>query len=213
MDKNLNMSSIFDLFKQIETEKPIPKPITHIVAGLGNPGSEYTFTRHNCGFLTVDYISQKLNIKVNRARFSSLTAEADISDRRVLIMKPQIYMNKSGEAIREAADFYKIAPENITVIFDDVSLAPGRLRIKRKGSAGGHNGIKNIIEQLQSDNFPRIKLGVGSPPSGGEMVNWVLGGFPEEDKEAVFQAIGRAYEALKLIVSDKIEDAMCEYNR
>ena len=152
------MADIFDLFKKIEKSAPVSsEPITHLVVGLGNPGKEYLFTRHNAGFLTVDYLSEKLGVKIDRAKFKALVGEAKIGGKRVLIMKPQTYMNLSGEAVREAADFYKIAPENIIVICDDINLAPGKMRIRKKGSDGGQKGLRSIIEQLGTDHKPYLE--------------------------------------------------------
>lgn len=209
------MASIFDLFKKIEEEKPAAPvlPVTHIVAGLGNPGEKYCMTRHNCGFMVMDYLSQKMNLKINKSQFGALTAETVISGKRVLLMKPQLLMNRSGEAIRDAAQFYKIPPENILVIFDDISIGPGKLRIKRKGSDGGHNGIKDIIYQLQSDAFPRIKIGTGAPPESGQMISWVLGHFTEDEQKEVFDAIEKAYAAIPEILSGNLDGAMNLYNR
>ena len=140
------MGNIFDLFKQIEKkDEPAAGNITHLLVGLGNPGDKYTFTRHNTGFMALDFIAQKCGVKVNRVRFKSLCGEAHIGGCRVLLLKPQTFMNLSGEAVREAADFYKIPPENIIVLFDDVNFDVGAMRIRRSGSDGGHNGIKSII--------------------------------------------------------------------
>ena len=156
------MSNIFDLFKQIEKkDAPAMGNLTHLVVGLGNPGDKYTFTRHNTGFLALDFIAEKCGVKVDRVRFKSLCADTRIGEHRVLLMKPQTFMNLSGEAVGDAADFYKIPPENIIVLFDDINFDVGAMRIRRSGSDGGHNGIKSIIYQLNSDAFPRVKIGVG----------------------------------------------------
>jgi len=206
------MADIFSLFKQIEKEKVPPKPITHLIVGLGNPGDKYTYTRHNCGFLCMDYISQKLNTKIDKLKFKALVGEATVGDTRVLLMKPQTFMNNSGEAVSEAAAFYKIAPENIIVIFDDISFPAGRMRIRRKGSDGGHNGIKSIIYHLSSDNFPRIKVGVGTPTQGYDLIDWVLGKIPENEREDLYSCIEKVYEALPLMVKGDIDLAMGTYN-
>ncbi len=206
------MANIFDLFKKIESEKAPLRPITHILAGLGNPGKEYEKTRHNAGFMAVDLYCQKNNISVTRAKFNSLTAEADIGGNRVLIMKPQLYMNRSGEAIRDAANFYKISPENIVVISDDVQLDVGKLRVRRKGSDGGQKGLRDIIYQLSSDAFPRLRIGVGKLPVGGNMVNWVLGKIPSEHDNDFNTALNNAVDAIPLLIQGKIDDAMCKYN-
>ncbi len=206
------MANIFDLFKKIESERAPLKPITHILAGLGNPGKEYERTRHNAGFMALDLYCQKNGISVTRAKFNSLTAEADISGNRVLIIKPQLYMNRSGEAIRDAAAFYKIPPENIVVISDDVQLDVGKIRVRRKGSDGGQRGLRDIIYQLSSDNFPRIRIGVGKLPSGGNMINWVLGKIPSELDTDFNMALNNAVDAIPLLIQGKIDDAMCKYN-
>lgn len=206
------MSNIFDLFKKIE-RKEDPTPITHIVVGLGNPGDKYTFTRHNAGFLSLDYLCQKLNVPCDRVKFKSLTGECRIGTSRVLLMKPQTFMNNSGEAVKEACTFYKIAPENVIVISDDISLDIGRLRIRKSGSAGGHNGLKSIIEHLGSDSFPRIKVGVGQKPSPDyELTDWVLGKIPKESQQSFFSLISLVPEILELMVANQLDKAMCDYN-
>ena len=156
------MADIFDLFKQISKPQTPAGNISFLLVGLGNPGPEYTFTRHNSGFLAIDYISQKLGFKVDRSRFKALCGEVVIAGRRGLVMKPQTFMNASGDAVKEAADFYKIDPEHIIVISDDIYLAPGRVRVRKSGSHGGQKGLKSITEQLASENFPRIRIGVGA---------------------------------------------------
>jgi len=206
------MANIFDLFKKIESEREPVKPITHILVGLGNPGKEYERTRHNAGFMALDLYCQKNGISVTRSKFNSLTAEADIGGKRVLIMKPQLYMNRSGEAVRDAANFYKIPPENIIVISDDVQLDVGKLRVRRKGSDGGQKGLRDIIYQLSSDAFPRLRIGVGKLPAGGNMVNWVLGKIPSELENEFNTALNNASDAIPLLVEGKIDEAMCKYN-
>ena len=207
------MANIFDLFKQISSENNAPAgPVTHIVAGLGNPGTKYTQTRHNAGFMALDYIEEKYNFKTNKVKFKSLVGETTFAGKRVLFMRPQTYMNLSGEAIREAADFYKVPSDNIIVIYDDVSFDPGTMRIKRKGSAGGHNGIKNIILQLDTDVFPRIKLGVGQKPKDYDMVDWVLGKLPPDTHKDFFATLEKTPEALELIISGNLDKAMNQFN-
>ncbi len=206
------MANIFDLFKKIEYERAPIMPITHILAGLGNPGKEYERTRHNAGFLALDLYCQKNGISVTRSKFNSLTSEADIGGKRVLIMKPQLYMNRSGEAIRDAASFYKVPPENIVVISDDVQLDVGKIRVRRKGSDGGQKGLRDIIYQLSSDAFPRIRIGVGKLPSGGNMINWVLGRIPAELDGDFNAALNNAVDAIPLLIQGRIDDAMCKYN-
>lgn len=205
------MANIFDLFKKIE-KKEDTAPITHIVVGLGNPGSEYTFTRHNAGFLAIDYICLKHGGECQRAKFKALTGEWRVGDKRVLLMKPQTFMNLSGEAIIEAVNFYKIPPENVIILSDDVTLDIGRMRIRKSGSAGGHNGLKSIISHLGTDKFPRIKLGVGQKPQEYDMVDWVLGRIPKNE-EQVFQKILECVpRALELMINNKFDEAMCEFN-
>lgn len=206
------MSNIFDLFKKIE-KKETPTPISHIVVGLGNPGEKYTFTRHNAGFLAIDYLSQKIGFKCDRLKFKSLVGEATIGGTRVLIMKPQTFMNASGEAIKEAADFYKIAPENIIVISDDASFDVGKLRIRKNGSAGGHNGLKSVIECLNSDKFPRIKLGVGQKPHPDfDIADWVLARLPKEEEARFFSVLESTPDIINLMLTGQTEKAMCDFN-
>lgn len=209
------MSNIFDLFKKIskENENTQTMPVSYIVVGLGNPGSEYERTRHNAGFLFIELLERKLNIKVNKIKFKSLVCDTVIENKRVLIMKPQTFMNKSGEAISDAASFYKIPPENIIVIYDDINFNPGQIRVRRKGSDGGHNGIKSIIYMLGSDAFPRIKIGVGQKPHPDyDMADWVLSNIPKEHEKDMLDALEKSYEALKLILSNNIDKAMNLYN-
>ena len=206
------MANIFDLFKQIEKEREPLAPITHIVVGLGNPGKEYAETRHNAGFMAMDYLAQKLGVTVNRAKFDALTGEAVIGGKRVLLMKPQTYMNRSGESVRDAAAFYKIPPENILVICDDINLDVGKLRIRRKGSDGGQKGLRDVIYQMNADTMPRIRLGVGKVPQGGDVVNWVLGRIPESDRKAFFEVIEKTADAVPLVLAGKIDEAMGKFN-
>ena len=207
------MANIFDLFKQISQEKSAPSgPVTHIVAGLGNPGAKYAFTRHNAGFMALEYMEEKYKFKINKVKFRSLVGETTFAGKRVLFIKPQTFMNLSGEAVREAADFYKIPSENIVIIYDDVSFDPGTMRIKRKGSAGGHNGIKNIIQHLDTDVFPRIKLGVGQKPKEADMVDWVLGKLPADTQKDFFDTLEKTPEALELIISGNLDKAMNRFN-
>ena len=209
------MSNIFDLFKQIEKkDTPAAGNLTHLVVGLGNPGDTYTFTRHNTGFMALDFIAEKCGVRVDRARFKSLCADARIGEHRVLLMKPQTFMNLSGEAVREAADFYKIPPENILVLFDDINFDVGVMRIRRNGSDGGHNGIKSIIYQLNSDAFPRVKIGVGKKPSPDyDLADYVLGTYSDADKKTLFSMFSRVYDGVELILSGQIDKAMNLYNR
>ena len=203
--------SIFDLFKKIEEEKT-STPITHIIVGLGNPGEKYTYTRHNAGFLAIDYLCGECGVKCDRLKFKSLCGEIRLGSTRALLMKPQTFMNLSGEAVIEACNFYKIEPQNVIVISDDVSLDVGRLRIRKSGSAGGHNGLKNIIEHLGSDSFPRIKIGVGQKPSFFEMTDWVLGRMDDEGEKKLYEILKLIPKILPLMLEGKLEEAMCNYN-
>ena len=208
------MANIFDLFKKIESTSSSTEPISFIIAGLGNPGSKYTFTRHNAGFLALSYISHKENFSINRSKFSSLCTDVTFGGKRCLFMLPQTFMNNSGQALREAADFYKISPENILVIHDDISLDVGVMRIRRKGSDGGQKGMRSIIEHFGTDAFPRIKIGVGKKPHPEmELADWVLSSFPDGEKETLFSLFGNLHEATKLIVEAKIDEAMNKYSR
>lgn len=206
------MANIFELFKQIETKNSAQGPVTHIIAALGNPGSEYARTRHNAGFMAADLYASSNGIQITKAKFNALTAETVISGHRVLIMKPQLYMNRSGESVRAAVDFYKIPVENVLVICDDVNLDVGKIRLRRKGSDGGQKGLRDIITQLGSDNFPRIRVGVGKLPQGGDMVNWVLGKIPSELDKEFSTSLLNVIDAIPSVVSGKIEDAMSKYN-
>ena len=188
-------------------------PFDYMIVGLGNPGKKYEFTKHNAGFLCVDLLAQQLGVKIDRLKFKSLMGDVRINSKRCLLLKPQTFMNLSGEAVREAAQFYNLPPERIIVIFDDISLEPGRLRIRRKGSDGGHNGIKSIIYQLQSDAFPRIKLGIGAKPHPDfDLADWVLEPFTNEALNALRTAADNACEAVGLMVDGKIDEAMSRYN-
>ena len=200
--------SIFDIFKRLDAEKKTHGAPTFIVAGLGNYGREYEGTRHNAGFIAVDFVAEKFGVKINRAKFKSLVAEAEISGRRVLLMKPQTYMNASGTAISEAADFYKIPPENVLILCDDVSFDPGKLRVRREGSPGGHNGLKSIEQWLRSEKYPRVKIGVGKKPDGYDLVDFVTGKLPEGDRKAIDGRLPDVYSAVELIVGGDIEKAM-----
>ena len=209
------MSSIFDLFDKIAKEKTAaePVPVEWLVVGLGNPGKQYAFNRHNAGFLAIDYLSQKFGIEVKSSKFSAIVGDGLINGHRVLLMKPQTMMNNSGISVREAADFYKIPPDKTVVIFDDINFDVGKLRVKRKGSDGGHNGIKSIIYHLNSDKFPRIKLGVGQKPHPEyDLAAWVLSDIPEADRKSFFEVLEKAGDALPLIVSGDTEKAMQDYN-
>lgn len=187
--------------------------IEYIVAGLGNPGSKYEKTRHNAGFMAMDLLAQQQGFSYQKRKFKALIADEVIGGCRCLLMKPQTMMNLSGEAILEAAQYYKIPDENIIVIYDDVSLDIGKIRVRRKGSAGGHNGIKSIISCLGTENFPRVKIGVGQKPSPAyDMVNWVLGEFPKEQQSDLQNALENACQAAETMMTAGIDKAMNQYN-
>lgn len=187
--------------------------IEFLIVGLGNPGGKYEITRHNAGFLWADLFAESLNTEVKRLKYHALTAEVNIDGHRCLLMKPQTFMNNSGEAVSEAAKFYKIPLEKIIVVFDDISLPIGKLRVRRKGSAGGHNGIKSIIAHLGSENFPRVKIGVGAKPHPDyDLADWVLTSFKKEDFPALKEAMESACKAVELIVKGEADKAMNQYN-
>ena len=207
---------IFDLFKQIESGSAgnLHGKLTWIVAGLGNPGLEYENTRHNAGFLTMEELAKQCGAKLDQMKFKSDCGEAMLGEVRCLLMKPTTYMNLSGDAIAAAANFYKIPPEQVLVIYDDISLPPGKLRLRRKGSAGGHNGIKSIIAQLGTEEFPRIRVGVGAKPNPQyDLADWVLSKFSEEDMKALQPALEHAADAAKKIVSGDMNGAMNLYSQ
>lgn len=186
----------------------------YIIAGLGNPGKEYENTRHNIGYSALDVIAAGYGIDVSEKKFKSLVGKGVIEGNRVLLMKPLTYMNLSGEAVREACDYFKIDSETeLIVLYDDISLPVGQLRIRPKGSAGGHNGIKNIISHLGSEVFLRIKVGVGEKPSRMDLVDYVLGHFSEEDAALEKEAYEKVSEAILLLMDGKIEEAMNRFNR
>lgn len=198
--------------KAVESNSFAGKP-EFIIAGLGNPGKEYEYSRHNAGFLCLDILCNKYNFKTDRVKYRALTATVMIEGHPCLVMRPQTYMNNSGEAIKAAADFYKIPPEKVIVIYDDISLPTGTLRIRKKGSAGGHNGIKSIIWQLNSDVFPRLKIGVGDRQNkDDDLKDYVLGRFSKEDTEILKKTMEKAVEALSYILDGDTDGAMSRYN-
>ena len=180
---------------------------------LGNPGREYENTRHNIGFMAADELARREGVKFNKLRYRALTGEVTVGGQRVLVLKPQTYMNLSGEAVKLAGGFYKIPPERVLVISDDVALPQGKLRIRRSGSAGGHNGLKKIIAHLGTDQFPRLKVGVGGKPyPDSDMADWVLGKFTGQDKAAMEQAIAKAADAVACLLEHGIDQAMAKFN-
>lgn len=187
--------------------------IEYIAVGLGNPGKKYENTRHNTGFIAIDKIAEKYGCNINRLKYNALTAECVIAGKKVLLMKPQTFMNLSGEAVTQAMNFYKIPAEKVVIIFDDISLDVGRMRIRRKGSDGGQRGVRSIIGLSGSENFPRIKIGIGEKPhSGWQLSDWVLSRFTKEELETLDKVTDNACKALEYIVSGNIDKAMSEYN-
>ena len=209
------MSNIFDLFKKIETKSDGgAASVTFIIAGLGNIGKQYEKTRHNAGFLAIDHIAERCGAKIDRVKFHSTVCEVNLGGARVLLMKPTTLMNNSGVAIGEAAAFYKIPAERVLVLHDEISFDPGIIRIRRKGSAGGHNGLKSIIEHLGSDGFPRIKIGVGQKPSPDyDLVDWVLGKFPKDAEAAIAARLGDIQTATELMIRGEIDLAMNRFSK
>ena len=190
-----------------------PSGVSWILVFLGNPGAKYAGSRHNVGFMTADVLEKRLGLRIDRLRFKALTAQATLGGEKVLLMKPQTYMNLSGEAVQPAAAFYKVPPERVLVVSDDVSLPLGKLRIRAGGSAGGDNGLKSIISRLGTDAFPRVKVGVGAPPNKDyDMADWVLSGFHNQDAVDIAEATARAADALEAILSEGIERAMNRFN-
>ena len=187
--------------------------VSWLVVGLGNLGDQYEGSRHNVGFDTVDALSRSLGVNVQRLKFKALTATADIGGEKVLLMKPTTFMNLSGEAVEQAAAFYKVPPERVLVISDEVALPPGSLRIRKSGSAGGHNGLKNIIAHLHSEAFPRIRIGVGEKPHPDyDMADWVLGKPQGADRKAIDEAISRAAQAVECYIQEGPDRAMSKFN-
>jgi PTH1 family peptidyl-tRNA hydrolase len=208
------LSNIFDLFKKIESSAQAKLPVTHIIVGLGNIGKEYENTRHNAGFIAVDAIAEKYGARIDRVKFLATLAEADIAGKRDLLMKPTTYMNNSGVAVAEAASFYKIPAENVIVLHDEISFDPGVIRIRRKGSAGGHNGLKSIIAHLGSDAFPRIKIGVGQKPSPDyDLAAFVLGKFTAEQLVKINEKCPDIIASAALMLDGKIDEAMNKYSK
>ncbi len=187
--------------------------IEYLIVGLGNPGRQYDNTRHNVGFRVLDFIAQEAGVTINRSKFEGLTATAEIGGASCLLLKPQTFMNLSGRAIAGAANFYKIPPERVIVVFDDISLPVGRLRIRKDGSPGGHNGIKSTIAMLASGNFPRVKVGVGEKPHPDyDLANWVLSKFDAKEEKDLGPAIKRAGNAVEVMISQGIEKASSMFN-
>lgn len=189
-----------------------PSGISWLVVFLGNPGPKYAGTRHNAGFLTADAAEKRYGVSINRSRFKALTASCELGGEKVLFMKPQTYMNLSGDAVQQAVSFYKIPAEHVLVVSDEMSLPVGKIRIRTKGSAGGHNGLKSIISVLGTENFPRIRLGVGAPPPEYDVKDWVLSTFRNQDAEDFHDAAERAAQAVEAYITLGPEKAMNLYN-
>ena len=182
------------------------------MVGLGNPGQKYANTRHNMGFLTVDLLAEQKGVKLNKVKFKSAYNIFSFAGERCLVMKPQTYMNLSGEAVREAAQFYKIPADRVLVIYDDVSLPVGKIRVRPTGSAGGHNGIKNIVAHLGTQDFPRIKIGTGAPGQDGDMIDWVIGVPSQADRKILLESFERAIRAAACIIEQGCQKAMNDFN-
>lgn len=206
--------SIFDVFDRISANSQNARgKIEYVIAGLGNPGLEYENTRHNVGFIVLDMLAKQCGEEINRMQFKGRTADVMLGDKRCLLLKPTTYMNNSGESIVQALEFYKLDVSSLIVVCDDISLDVGRLRIRRKGSHGGHNGLRSICELTGSDSYERIKMGVGKKPHPDyDLAKWVLGKFGKEDMEKLNTAAENACECIKLMVQGKTDQAMNKYN-
>ncbi|HEY5587063.1 MAG TPA: aminoacyl-tRNA hydrolase [Ruminiclostridium sp.] len=183
-----------------------------LIIGLGNPGTKYENTRHNVGFDTIDYLSKKYNIRLSRIGFKSVYGEGEIEGTRTILLKPQTFMNLSGESVRDIVAWYKMPLERVIIIYDDIDLDLSKIRVKPKGSAGTHNGMKSIIYQLQADEFPRIRIGIGRPPEKWDLADYVLSKFPKADREIIDQSIEKASEAAIMIAKSGPEKAMNNFN-
>lgn len=202
------------MFQHLFARNPEPAgPVEYLIVGLGNPGEKYDGTRHNAGFMALDYIAEKAGAKLDRIRFKGLCGAAVVGGKKVLLLKPSTYMNLSGQSVTEAMRFYKLPPERVIVLYDDISFPPGRLRIRMRGSDGGQNGMKNIIYLAGADSFPRIRLGTGDRPDPRwDLADWVLSRFSEEDGKKFCEAVEHAYNAVTLMVQGKAAEAMNLYN-
>lgn len=196
-------------------KKPKPAgPVDFLIVGLGNPGKKYEGTRHNAGFAALEALAESLHVKVDRVRFKSFCAQTELDGQRVLLMMPQTFMNLSGEAVREAMQFYKLSPERVLVLFDDISLPVGTIRIRRKGSAGGQKGMASIIALCGSDQFPRVKIGIGEKPHPDyDLADWVLSRFTKEEAPRLLDAAKNAAEAARLIAAGKVDEAMNRFSK
>lgn len=184
-----------------------------VIVGLGNPGNKFDNTKHNVGFDAIELLAHRQDIKVTKIKFKALVGEGEIAGQRVLLVKPQTYMNLSGESVREIVDWYKVPMSNVIIVYDDIDLPLGKIRVRPKGSSGTHNGMKSIIYQLQSDEFPRIRIGIGKPPANWDLADYVLSRFSEEERKLVNEGIIRAADAAEAIVKSGVERAMNLYNK
>ena len=184
----------------------------YIVVGLGNPGKKYENTRHNLGFIAIDQLAEALGVRVDRLKFKSLIGEGRIGTEKVILVKPQTYMNLSGDAVREIMDFYKLDPERLIVIYDDFDIPEGHLRIRKSGSAGTHNGMRSVVYQLKSDRFPRIRIGTGGSQKKEDLIRFVVGGFTKEEVPVLEDAVTKAVQAAECIIREDVESAMTKYN-
>ena len=206
--------SVFDIFKQLDAQKAQQPsgPVQYIVCGLGNPGTQYENTRHNAGFMAIDTIAEKIGADAKKLKFKSLTADVTLGGVRCLLMKPSTFMNNSGEAVAEAMNFYKLTPDKLLIIYDDISLDVGRLRIRQKGSDGGHNGLKNIQELLETQEYPRIRIGIGNDFQKGRQVDFVIGPMSAEEKEKMPEICDSVIDGVKAFVTIGIDRAMNCFN-
>ena len=209
------MSDIFDLFKKIETKKEVSSgSIEYLIVGLGNIGKEYENTRHNIGFRAVDEVARAFNVSINRSKFKAMCGECTVAGKRALLMKPTTFMNLSGDAVSEAVNFYKLKPENIIVFSDDISISVGSVRIREKGSAGGHNGLKDIIAKIGTDSFTRVRLGVGERPNRDyDLADWVLGKFSDSDNKIYAELLTVAPKICETLIVEGTDKAKNLYNR
>ncbi len=184
----------------------------HLVVGLGNPGKKYELTRHNAGFLAVDMLAARLGVKIEKIKFGSLIGEAAFEESKLILMKPQTFMNLSGEAVRSAVEYYKIPVENVVVVYDDIDISVGSLRVRAKGSAGTHNGMRNILYHLETENFPRVRIGIGGDKHGAELYEYVLARFAKDEEQPLYDSLKRAADAVLCIVRSGVDAAMNQYN-
>lgn len=207
------MGNIFDIFKALETKRLPSGPPEYLIAGLGNPGARYRSTRHNTGFLALDYLAEKYGASVTRSAHHALCGECEIAGHRVLLMKPQTYMNESGVAVSAAASFFRIPPENILILSDDISLVPGKIRIRLHGSCGGQNGLRSITDHLGTETFPRIRIGIGKPTQAGyDLADYVLGVPEPDDKDAIAGTFEKVAGAVECLLEGHPDEAMARYN-